>query len=216
MQYDGSQAEAVLMSDVAGYINELIASRIWTNSEMWSSSNTPPPEPGVYGWWFRDLPASVPVDASMERDGMRLLYIGISPKAPPKNGAKPSSQSLRKRIRYHYRGNAYGSTLRLSLGCLLADELGISLQVVGSGKRMTFADGEGRLSDWMHQNACVSWLVHSEPWMIEHAAIQHVSLPINLDGNKEHPFHSTLSASRRDAKRAARRAWEEAQSSSSN
>ncbi|MEU1194017.1 GIY-YIG nuclease family protein [Streptomyces sp. NPDC005859] len=44
---------------------------------------------------------------------------------------RTSTQNLRKRVRYHYRGNAAGSTLRLTLGCLL----GLDLRRVGSGKR---------------------------------------------------------------------------------
>jgi hypothetical protein len=31
---------------------------------------------------------------------------------------RTSTQNLRKRVRYHYRGNAAGSTLRLTLGLL--------------------------------------------------------------------------------------------------
>jgi hypothetical protein len=58
-----------------------------------------------------------------------------------------------KRIRYHYSGNAAGSTLRLNLGCLLAERLGIQLRRVGSGQRLTFAAGEARLSAWMADNA---------------------------------------------------------------
>ena len=50
-----------------------------------------------------------------------------------------------------YRGNAYGSTLRLTLGCLLADQLGIELRRVGSGTRLTFGDGEQALSEWMRR-----------------------------------------------------------------
>jgi hypothetical protein len=53
------------------------------------------------------------------------------------------------RNRYHYRGNAEGSTLRLTLGCLLSSSLGLRLRRVGSGKRLTFADGEARLSESM-------------------------------------------------------------------
>ncbi|MET8121086.1 GIY-YIG nuclease family protein [Micromonospora sp. NPDC005189] len=67
-----------------------------------------------------------------------LLYVDISPKAPPGNGRPPSRQTIRGRIRYHYRGNAAGSTLRLTLGSLLAGELGIGLRRVGSGNRLTF------------------------------------------------------------------------------
>ncbi|WP_373283393.1 GIY-YIG nuclease family protein [Streptomyces prunicolor] len=64
-------------------------------------------------------------------DAGRLLYVGI---APRHMANRTSTQNLRKRVRYHYRGNAAGSTLRLTLGSLL----GLELRRVGSGKRMTF------------------------------------------------------------------------------
>ena len=44
---------------------------------------------------------------------------------------------LRKRLRGHLRGNASGSTLRLTLGCLLADQLRLKLRPVGASKRLT-------------------------------------------------------------------------------
>ncbi|MEV6500759.1 GIY-YIG nuclease family protein [Streptomyces prunicolor] len=60
-----------------------------------------------------------------------MLYVGIAPRYMAN---RTSTQNLRKRVRYHYRGNAAGSTLRLTLGSLL----GLELRRVGSGKRMTF------------------------------------------------------------------------------
>jgi hypothetical protein len=44
-----------------------------------------------------------------------MLYVGISPKRPPVDALKRSKQILSRRVRYHYRGNAEGSTLRLTL-----------------------------------------------------------------------------------------------------
>ena len=41
---------------------------------------------------------------------IHLRYLGISPKAPGRSG-KVSPQRLRDRVRYHYQGNAEGSTL---------------------------------------------------------------------------------------------------------
>jgi len=77
----------------------------------------------------------------------KLLYIGISPN---KLSKPPSTQSLRSRIQYHYRGNAEGSTLRRTLGILLAEESGYPLRRVGSGKRMTLTqDGERWLNRWL-------------------------------------------------------------------
>jgi hypothetical protein len=135
---------------------------------------------------------------------LRLLYIGISPSAPPKNGKAPSSQSLQHRIQFHFSGNAEGSTLRLTLGCLLAKKLGIALRRVGSGKRMTFSSGETRLSEWMETNARVVWHVCEEPWKREEELISTLDLPLNLDQNSRHGFHPELSQIRREAKAAAR------------
>ena len=69
---------------------------------------------------------------------------------------------------------------------------------------MTFSQGEEALSDWMSENAYVSWIVHGEPWLVEGQAIKQLSLPLNLRDNERHPFHRTLTSIRRDMKRKAR------------
>jgi hypothetical protein len=107
-------------------------------------------------------------------------------------------------VRYHLRGNAEGSTLRLTLGCLLAAKLGIELRRVGSGARRTFGPlGEARLSAWLDAHARVTWLSHPEPWTIEDELIQALSLPLNLIGNQCHLFHARLTGVRAAAKRRA-------------
>ena len=102
------------------------------------------------------------------------------------------------------RGNSYGSTLRLTLGCLLSDSLGIELRRVGSGTRLTFADDEARLSVWLAAHALVAWVEHSKPWTPEPDLIRSVSLPLNLEHNREHPFHPVLTQIRADAREKAR------------
>ena len=120
------------------------------------------------------------------------------------NGKSPSKQSLAARVRYHFAGNAEGSTLRLTLGCLLADQLGIRLTRVGSGGRYTFTNpGEIRLDTWLEQNARVCWVEHPEPWKLEEQLLKTLSLPLNIDGNHLHPFVATLRACRRAARAAA-------------
>jgi hypothetical protein len=138
-------------------------------------------------------------------DGFTLLHGGIAPKAPPANGRLASRQSLRKRIRYHYTGNAAGSTLRLTLGCLLAERLSIQLRRVGSGQRLTFAVGEVKLSAWMADNAFVTWVETDRPWLAEQRFIASVNLPLNLDQNRHHAFHQQLTQIRADARTTARR-----------
>jgi hypothetical protein len=183
--------------------------RLYSRSEVLARPSPVPKQPGVYAWYFKEVPPGVPTAGRDEHGELTLLYVGIAPKAPPANGAKPSSQRLFHRIRYHYRGNAEGSTLRLTLGCLLSEQLGITLRRVGSGTRLTFADGEQRLSEWMSENAFVAWLIHPEPWKLESELIQELPLPLNLDQNRGHTFHAALSQLRRQARERARalRVW---------
>jgi hypothetical protein len=102
-------------------------------------------------------------------------------------------------IRYHYRGNAEGSALRLTLGCLLSTQLGFCLRRVGSGSRLTFATGEQCLSEWMETNAYVCWAPTADPRQEEKRLIGSLALPLNIEGNK-HTFCRVLSGIRSGAK----------------
>jgi hypothetical protein len=159
----------------------------------------------VYAWYFDAMPPHVPTAACHAFAGLPLLYVGISPKAPPRDGSRPSRQTIRSRIRYHYRGNAAGSTLRLTLGSLLASELGLALRRVGSGKRMTFThEGESLLSAWMAKHARVAWAVAPSPSLVEAELIRRLALPLNLDQNRHGAFHATLSELRGQQRDTAR------------
>lgn len=175
-----------------------------TRSEVLTRPSPIPAEPGVYGWWFRQLPAAIDVSRCKRNGNLTLLYAGISPSRPPGNGKAPSQQNIRKRITYHFRGNAEGSTLRKTLGCLLADELGIELRRVGSGTRRTFAAGEAVLGQWMADNALVSWIAAPEPWVLERELFHALDLPLNLQDNAHNNFHQVLTDVRAAAEARAR------------
>ena len=177
--------------------------RLYSRGEVLVNPSPIPKTSGIYAWYFKETPTQVPVDDCVDHNGSKLLYVGISPKKPSRT-SKPSTQTLWHRIRSHYRGNAEGSTLRLTLGCLLSDQLEIELRRVGSGKRMTFHSGEEKISNWMEINASVTWVSHDEPWKLEDKAIKELSLPLNLKDNIKHRFHRTLSSVRRSKKRTAR------------
>ena len=158
-----------------------------------------PEERGLYAWYFKAIPPNVPTDECATKDGLTLLYVGISPKD------EISTQNLRKRITNHYRGNAEGSTLRLTLGTLLAKQSEFPLRRVGSGKRMTFTHlGEQWLDKWMEENAFVCWVKHPAPWEVEKEIFETVSLPLNIQGNGHHLFSVKLSNLRKEAKQQAR------------
>ncbi|WP_242456298.1 GIY-YIG nuclease family protein [Mycolicibacterium sp. P1-18] len=167
---------------------------------MFAEPSPVPNAPGAYGWWFRTVPEAVDAEGCEVRDGLTLLHVGISPTPPPASGKRPVSQDLHKRIRYHFggaRGNADGSSLRKSLGVLLARELGLELRRVGSGKQITLAGGEAVLNQWMSDNTAVSWVVRPEPWVFEEELVAHLVLPLNLQGDSA--FHQELKRLRRDA-----------------
>ncbi len=154
------------------------------------------PEPcptvaGVYGWHLEQSPHP-------DLDAGCLLYVGIAPRYMAN---RTSSQNLRKRVRYHCRGNAAGSTLRLTLGSLL----GLELRRVGSGKWMTFGKaGEANLSQWMADKARVCWVERNEPRTLESQLISQLDLPLNLDQNSRNAFHSQLKGLRAQARQRAR------------
>lgn len=170
--------------------------KLWSRDEILSRPCPAPRNPGVYGWYFKEIPPCVPTDGCATWGGLTLLYLGISP------SSKTSQRNLAGRIRFHFCRDASRSTLRKSLGCLLSERLGLQLQKVGS--RIHFNEGEENLSQWMAENAYVAWVVREAPWEIEGLLIGRLNLPLNLRGNESHPFYPTLSAIRRRCREGAR------------
>jgi hypothetical protein len=178
---------------------------LYTASEVLSPSQVLPNSPGVYAWYFDAPVPLIDVTDCHRVDGRVLLYVGISPKAPPRNGKPPSRSTLKKRIKTHYRGNAEGSTLRRTLGCLLSTQLGIQLRRVGSGNRYTFTNpGEQVLDRWMDRHAFVTWVETEAPWEIEKKLLSsNFSLPLNVDGNASKKAAAVVSDARLEARRRA-------------
>jgi hypothetical protein len=174
--------------------------KLWKRDEVLDQRPSPVPKrAGVYVWYFRIVPGGIDPRLCHIANGMTMLYAGIAPRKPYADGRR-SKSTLHQRVKYHYRGNAEGSTLRLTLGCLLSDVLGIQLRRVGSGTRRTFSAGEQRLSNWLAENAFVCWVEHDQPWALEEELIARYDLPLNLDQNKHNGFHPELTAARRAAK----------------
>lgn len=170
--------------------------KTYSRTEVMSRPTPVPAINGVYFWWFKEIPPGVPTEGCLTHEGYTLLYVGIS---PDKKGKPNSRANLKTRIKTHYSGNAEGSTLRRTLGVLLATESNYPLRRVGSGKRTTFTHpGEQWLDQWMEKNARVSWVADEEPWVLEEELISRISLPLNIQGNS-HAFKPILSAMRSKA-----------------
>src|SRR4051794_20124652 len=111
----------------------LLLRQLWSGAEILACPSPVPKAPGVYARYFRNLDTRIPTADCLAAGDLRLLYIGISPSAPPSNGKLLSKRSLNYGCAANMRGNAEESTLRLSLGCILSEQLGIELRRVGSG-----------------------------------------------------------------------------------
>ena len=171
--------------------------RLFSRQQILSKPSPIPEIHGLYGWYFNNIPPFVLTDKCVRHQKMTLLYVGIS---PDKKNKPQSKQHLKKRITNHYAGNAEGSTLRRILGILLTKESHYPLRRVGSGKRMTFThNGEQWLDAWMDKNAYVFWVEHQTPWKLEDNLLSSFSLPLNIQGNRSHPFARELNRMRKEA-----------------
>jgi hypothetical protein len=163
--------------------------------------NKAPLQKGIYGWLF--TPGSLPVpDAPYAHtDGFELMYVGIAPKKPGTNG-KESASRLRPRLTAHSQRDASRSTLRLTLGALLAEELSLSLGL-HKGRLNWGTDGEARLTRWIVSNARVAWAENPTPWDVEDELLAHATLALNIDGRTD-AFSRELKDRRDQARSAAR------------
>lgn len=178
---------------------------LYSASEIGSRPCPVPACAGVYAFYFNKPPPGIDSKDCHRFNQHTLLYVGIAPKAPPLNGRPGSKSHLRRRLRTHYYGNAAGSTLRRTLGCLLSAQLAIQLRRVGSGGKYTFTNpGEQILDDWMRQHAFVTWVETSAPWELEKYLLSSdLRLPLNLDGNPWQQAVAIVSAMRLKARQLA-------------
>ena len=136
-----------------------------------------PAAPGIYGWYFREVPEGIPTKGCANVGGIfsnvPLLYVGIS------------DNMHRRIVKFHYGGRESNSTLRKKL-------------------RRILALSEDQLSDWLRANALVYWLQRGggiipddfdmgEIGDVEKLIVrEELSLPLNAEHNSAHPFHEKL------------------------
>ena len=56
----------------------------------------------------------------------------------------------------------------------------------------------------MEKNAYVFWVEHETPWELEEDLLIALSLPLNIQGNRSHPFAIELNRLRKEAIQNAR------------
>jgi hypothetical protein len=65
-------------------------------------------------------------------------------------------------------------------------------------------NGEQWLDAWMEKYAYVFWVEHENPWELEEDLLSTLSLPLNIQGNRSHPFAKELNRLRKEAIHNAR------------
>ncbi len=184
-----------------------------TRREVITAPSPIPRKRGIYACYFKQIPGDIPTTNCLTYNGLTLLYLGICP-GRAKGGKPLSDRTMYQRlVSDHMKGNAEGSTLRLTLGILLAEQTGFPLRCIQSRSnahkpknklRKTFTNrGEQALDDWLNENIFMTWQELDQPWLLEEQLILELSVPLNLQGNKQHAFHSELSQLRSDAKKSA-------------
>lgn len=95
--------------------------------------------------------------------------------------------------------------MRKTLGCLLAEDLGVALRRVGRGERYTLTNpGEQRLDTWMAEHCRVAWREVADPWRVEREILASgLPLPLNIQDNPCLAHTAILQAARAEARRAA-------------
>jgi len=159
----------------------------------------PPRRSGVYGWYFDEPPPYVPKSGCTPvktgwwpfRTKWWLLYVG-------------KAKNLNDRIvTYHIKGRHYAegtmSSFRLSLGCLLSDNLGLEL----SYPKESFGQKEEKLQNWLNQHARVTWIETNNLDVVELVAIEKYTLPLNYKHN-QNPLKKPLSNLRAEFKKIAK------------
>ena len=151
-----------------------------------------PDEPGAYALFFDSgtclLERSGYLDFDKAYppsfDGFDLLYVGAT------------MDSLRRRAMQHVVGDSRTSSLRMTVGALLAGDL--DLDPVGDGSRtyFNFGDGERRLTQWLCAHTRVAVHPCSQPFTIEKWLLREYAIPLNLSERKRHPFSKYLMALR--------------------
>jgi DNA-binding XRE family transcriptional regulator len=178
-------------------IQALTTGRMWSRAEVLSGPSIVPDTSGIYGWYFRDLPAAELLTGCVQRHGLSLLYVGIAPKHAS------SASTLRKRIvENHFKARRGLSTLRLTLALLL----GLETRHTKSCNVVPTPQSQQRLSEWMSDHAFVVWTTAKAPWILEKLVISQLRPPLNLLGaNRAHPFYLHLKGLRHAARAGRRR-----------
>ena len=142
-----------------------------------------PKDSGVYFWYIDGkgaLKLRINVEDCFQKDGLYLIYVGLS-------------KSIKQRLESHCFGkhressikSGFLSTLRQTLSALLVGNMNHSEEIIN-----LFIDN----------HMSVEYKIREDYIEYEKSLISKYNLPLNLRGNRTHPFYKTLKLKRKECK----------------
>lgn len=159
------------------------ASHAMPISDRLNDTGTDLASAGLYSWWADSIGAKMLTTGLGHHVNPGLIYVGQAG-ATSKNGI-PSKTTLESRLRQNHLGsNSGSSTLRRSLGSILAQSLRAE------------AIDEAALTDWMNTHLQVITVAVADPRLIgslEQQVLDALNPPLNLQGVPESLIRNKLS-----------------------
>ena len=163
-----------------------------------------PDSSGLYFWYFRHIDElfterqieQLYLPKVIQYNDYFLLYLGIA-----------EGQSIKERITRKHLKSAHGSTLRHSIGSLLAHKYGVNpFSNVKTGKFAIDEDWgvEKRITEYLEENAKISWIRDEQPKRLETGLLgdyRRLSFPLNINKYPSHQFCMNLKKLRKKYKR---------------
>ena len=155
-----------------------------------------PAAPGVYLFcsnnrWLAEQLGSPNLASSGLPAGYHPLYIG-------------SAANLQRRIRSHVGRSSVASSMRGSLGTLLAERIGLTPLASDIGGDLWFAE-EAILSEWIDRYCLVGIRETASPLLLEKALVVSEKPPLNISFLKTTPLARRLISARASVRAEARR-----------
>jgi len=150
---------------------------------------------GAYFWYFRkiselfmeDMMDMLHLQTVRKHNEYLLFYVGIA-----------EGQSIRERVVDKHLNSAHVSTLRHSIGSLIAHKLNVPPFPNAPAGKFAIEEKwniEGRISRFFEEHAMLSWVETDQTREIENSLLgdyRRLSLPLNIKRNRNHPFCRTL------------------------
>lgn len=140
-----------------------------------------PDEGGIYAMLL-DHPTAL--EPSLKRAGLRLDPVFLGRRAVLYIGA--TDDSLRRRLKHHLSDDTCRSTFRMSLGAVLADDLGLVARPIPGQRYFGFErDSERLLSKWIGDHVSVALRPQSRARETEAGLIMQTQPPLNIAGRRD-------------------------------